>query len=157
MSPTHRVRLTVFADYHQFYIWDPILSDSQAPEEWSDQDVANRAKVADGVVVVCPLRNMCVPVEISFWKAEPAVSLAEWQHVVLCPLRVDGGTVRIHECTGAALAEFSVAPGDCAVRCLFNGLTTISDHGLEGSGFYSIQIWPRHLSGMQLIKLWEGT
>ncbi len=62
----HRCRLAIFADYHQFYIWDPATSGQQVPVDWSDHDVANRVKVAPGVVVVCPVRQMTVPVEVGF-------------------------------------------------------------------------------------------
>ena len=59
----HRVQTTVFADYFQFYLWD-VRADPRAPEEWNDQDVSNRLKTALNVVVVCPVRNMVVPVTL---------------------------------------------------------------------------------------------
>lgn len=157
MKPVHRVKLNVFADYHQFYVWDPELSGSNAPEEWTEQDVANRAKIDTGIVVICPVRNMNVPVEISIWTAEPMIHLAEWQHVVLCPLTVSSGTMQIHECTGEALAEFTVASGDYTVRCLFGGLDTLSKNGLEGRDRYWVQIWPAVSKELKVLKRWEET
>jgi len=155
MKPIHRVKLSVFADYHQFYVWDPELCDSHAPEEWTDQDVADRAKIETGVVVICPVRNMDVPVEVSIWACEPSVHFAEWQHVVVCPLSVSSGTIQVHECTGEALAEFSVAAGDYTLRCLFSGLDTLSENGLEGRDRYRVQIWPAHTPGLTVMKRWE--
>jgi hypothetical protein len=54
--------LEVFADYHQFYVWDAGVGPS-APEDYTDDDVRRRVKVAPNVVVVQPVRNMTVPVE----------------------------------------------------------------------------------------------
>ena len=75
-APRHWCRLRVSVDYYQFYIWDPETCGRKAPEHWSEEDVANRAKVAHGVVVICPVRNMEVPVEVGVWDAEPQVILA---------------------------------------------------------------------------------
>ena len=139
-SPRHRCRLRVFADYYQFYAWDPQESRRQAPEHWSDQDVADRAKVVPGVVVICPVRNMEVPVEVGIWDSEPQVVFDAWQHVIEAPLAT-AGQIEIHECTGGSLACFTVEPGDYTVRALYRGLDTLSEDGLEGKDFYEVQIW----------------
>jgi len=98
-SPLHRCRLGVFADYHQFYVWDPETSGRRAPEDWSEKDVADRAKVAPGVVVICPVRDMQVPVEVGIWDSEPQVIFDASQHVVEAPLTTTG-RIEIDECTG---------------------------------------------------------
>jgi hypothetical protein len=150
-SPRHRCRLQIFADYHQFYIWDPQTSKQHAPEDWSSQDVANRAKIAPSVVVICPVRNMSVPVEVGIWDPEPQVIFGAWQHVVEAPLATTG-MIEIHECTGGSLACFQVEPGDYTVRALFRGLDTLSDDGLDGKDFYEIQIWKSLCPGLRVIK-----
>ena len=152
--PRHRCRLSIFADYHQFYVWDPVTSGLNAPEDWSAQDVADRAKIARGVVVVCPVRDTEVPVEVGIWDHEPHVVFALWQHVVEVPL-VTTGLIEIHECTGEALASFSVDPGDYTVRALYRGLDKLSEDGLEGDDFYEIQIWKSPCAGLRLIRRWE--
>jgi hypothetical protein len=152
--PRYRCRLKVFADYHQFYIWDPQKSNRHAPEDWSDQDVANRAKIADGIVVICPVRNMTVPVEIGIWDSEPQVIFSAWQHVVEAPLATNG-LIEIHECTGEAHAHFRVEAGDYTVRALYRGLDTLSEDGLEGKDFYEIQIWKSHCLNLKVIREWK--
>ena len=154
MQPLHRLTLSVFADYHQFYIWDPVLSGQIAPDDYTDADIANRVKIAEGVVVVQPVRNMTVPVEVSIWPAEPDVHYADWQHCATAPLKVQSGQIQIHECTGSALANITVPSGDYIVRCLFRGLDTLSPNGLDGQDFYSIQLWPGHSSALTIIKAW---
>jgi len=152
--PRHRCQLAIFPDYHQFYVWDPQTSKQQAPEDWSNQDVANRAKIAPGVVVICPVREMKVPVEVSIWDSEPQVIFDAWQHVIEAPLTT-AGVIEIHECTGGSHAWFSVEPGDYTIRGLYRGLDTLSDDGLEGKDSYEIQIWKSQCANLRVIRKWE--
>ncbi len=153
-EPHHRCRLAIFADYHQFYVWDPKKSGRKALEDWSDQDVANRAKIAPSVVVICPVRNMTVPVEVGIWESEPHMIFDAWQHVVVAPLATDG-MIEIHECTGGSHACFTVEPGDYTVRALYRGLDTLSEDGLDGKDFYEIQIWKSPCAKFQVIRQWD--
>jgi hypothetical protein len=152
--PQHRCRLSIFADYNQFYVLDPGKSGSQAPEHWSDRDVANRAMIAPGVVVICPIRNMEVPVEVGIWDSEPQVIFAAWQHVIEAPLDT-GGLIEIHECTGGSKACFRVERGEYTVRALYRGLDTLSEDGLQGEDFYEIQIWKSPCTSLRVISRWE--
>jgi len=151
--PRHRCRLDVFADYHQFYLWDPDLSDRQPPPTWTDEDVTNRAKAAGGAVVICPVRNMNVPVELGIWDGEPALDTVQWQHIVEAPL-VSTGMIELHECTGGALAAFSVEAGDFTVRALYRGLDTLSEDGLAGGDHYEVQIWRARCPALTVVKRW---
>jgi len=154
-SPIHRCRLGVFADYFQFYVWDPAASKQQAPEDWTDEDIANRAKAVPGVFVICPVRNMTVPVEFEIWEREPEVIYAEWQHVVVAPLRTEG-LIEIHECTGGSLATFKVEAGEYSIRALYRGLNTLSEDGLDGKDFYRVQMWRATAPQMfKVIKSWK--
>lgn len=152
--PRHRCRLAVFADYHQFYVWDPETSGRQAPEQWSNQDIANRAKVVPSAVVVSPVRNMTVPVEVGIWDSEPHVIFNAWQHVIEAPLPTRG-KIEIHECTGGSHACFAVEPGDYTVRALFRGLDTLSEDGMDGKDFYEIQIWKAPCTSLKIIRNWD--
>jgi hypothetical protein len=153
-NPRHRCRLAIIADYHQFYVWDPVESRQQVPENWSNQDIANRTKVTSGVVVICPVRDMTVPVEVGIWDSEPQVIFDAWQHVIEAPLTTRG-TIEIDECTGGPLASFTVEPGAYTVRALYRGLDELSEDGLEGKDFYEIQIWKSPCAGLRVIRKWE--
>ncbi len=148
-TPRHRCRLTIFADYYQFYVADQ--AKTTFPEDWIDEDVTNRAKIEDGVVVICPVRNMEVPVEVEIWNSEPHIAWGRWQHIIEAPL-VTSGIIKIDECTGEPQAHFSVEPGIYTVRALFRGLDTLSDDGLDGQDFYEIQIWKAYYPGLRVLK-----
>ena len=146
--------LEVFADYHQFYLWDGGVS-PQAPETWSDNDVANRAKVAEHVFVVCPLRNMVVPVRVSLQNAEPAVDLRRYDHVVQASLALPTGQLQVHECTGGEALAWKVEPGTYRVLALFSGLGTLSADGLEGQDKYHLVLWPGSVVPLKVLKQWS--
>ena len=77
--------LVVFADYHQFYIWDAGIA-PYAPEDYTDEDIERMVKVAPNVVVIMPIPNMNVSVQLRLHNSEPDVDLAAWDHVVDCSL-----------------------------------------------------------------------
>jgi len=54
-----RRSMVVFADYHQFYVWDA-GSAPVAPVDYTDDDLRRMVKVGPNVLVVQPVRNMCV-------------------------------------------------------------------------------------------------
>lgn len=152
MNQLSRVRLDIFADYHQFYLWDIDLPDICAPEDYSEEDIANRVKVGPGVVVIQPVRMATVPVEVEIYAADPGFHFNEWQHIVEAPLDITKGRIEIHECTGGSHAILPSPAEHCCVRALFNGLDTLSEDGFEGRDFYRIQIFPSDISELRLIK-----
>lgn len=154
MRALREADLEVFADYHQFYVWDGGL-DPQAPEDWSDEDVRNRAKVAERVLVVCPLRNTTVPVRITLMDAEPALDLERYDHVVQASLALPTGHLQVHECTGGEVLAWKVKPGSYRVLALFSGLGTLSSNGLEGQDAYQVVLWPGPAVPLKVLKQWS--
>ena len=155
MQPIHRVQLQVFADYHQFYLVDGGLPWA-APEDWSDADLQNGAKVAESVMVICPARNMSVPVEVSTFATQPPIELAAHDHVVEASLSLPTGLLQLSQCTGPDLLRLSLEAGDYRVRAMFAGLSTIEEDGLEGRDTYTVQVWRGALQELIVLKQWQG-
>ncbi|MBJ6802674.1 hypothetical protein [Geomonas propionica] len=155
MKPIHHCKLRIFADYRQFYLWDPVASERLAPTEWTDDDVHRRIKIADHVVVICPERNMEVPVHIRLFDKDPGFTLGQWDHIAEAPLLIQSGILEVHECTGSDLAAFSVAPGQYRIRSMHCSLGQLSEDGLEGEDHYQVDIWPSQTKTMIIIKQWE--
>lgn len=156
MKPIHSCKLRLFADYRQFYVWDPIASNREAPEEWDEEDVRRRIKVAAHVVVVCPERDMEVPVTVRLYSKDPGFLISAWDHIAEAPLVVDSGEIEIHECTGTNLAKFTVKPDTYRVRALHAALSSISPDGLEGDDSYTIDIFPCEMGPLIVTKQWLG-
>ncbi len=136
-----KFELEVFADYYQFYLQDGLVF-PDAPTNWTDKDVQCRAKVADNVVAICPLRNMTVPVELNIHEVASEMYLEEADHVIRCSLAIPSGVLQVHECTGGELLRCQVPPGHYGVLVEFTGLETISEDGLDGGDAYRISVWP---------------
>ena len=154
MHAQHEAEIAVFADYHQFYLWDS-GADPRAPETWSDEDVTHRAKVAEHVFVVCPLRNMTVPVRVSLVTAEPALDLARYDHAVEASLALPTGQLQVHECTGGEALAWKLTPGTYRVLALFSGLGSISSDGLSGHDSYHVVLWPGSAVPLKVFKQWS--
>jgi len=150
-----REQIELFADYHQFYVQDGGVN-PPAPEDWSDQDVENRAKVSENVIVVCPIRNMTVPVKVALLAAEPELELGVPDHVVECGISIPTGHFQVHECTGGPVVDWNIAPGNYQVRVIYSGLGKISDDGLEGEDEYEVQLWPGALRPITVVKQWKA-
>ena len=155
MSVVRQQSLEVFADYHQFYVQDGGIN-PPAPEVWTDEDIANRSKVIENVVVVCPLRNMTVPIEVVLHDSEPPHDGDRSDHVVECSLTLSTGHLQVHECTGGPALDWEVASGTYSVRLSYFGLDSISDNGLEGSDYYKVELWPGRARELKVVRSWLG-
>jgi hypothetical protein len=143
----------LFADYHQFYLWDRGM-DPEAPVDYTDEDVRRRIKTGPHVVVIQPERNMTVAVEIEIHDTEPAPNPEEWDHVAEASLHLPTGQLQVHECTGGAVAIFDVEPGWYRVRSFHGGFDTIDESGLEGNDHYLLVLWPAPAAELRVIKKW---
>lgn len=150
-----RKRYQVFADYHQFYLWDHGESPAP-PHDYTDDDVARRIKAAPSLVVIQPERNMDVSVELEIVSAAPKEALDEWDHVAEASLHLPSGQLEIHECTGGSLDILSVEPGPYRVRLYCGGLDTLSEDRLDGDDHYRLVLWPAPCMPVTVLKQYAG-
>jgi hypothetical protein len=66
--------ILVAVDYRQFYLWDAGVNPS-APTDYSDDDVSRMVKVAPNVVVIQPVRDFAVPVQLELHDHDPGIEL----------------------------------------------------------------------------------
>jgi hypothetical protein len=142
---------SVFADYHQFYLWDHGTS-PDAPTDYTELDIQRRIKAAPFVVVVQPERNTAVPVEVEVIDRQPGADLSGWDHVTEVSLDLPSGRLELHECTGGSIDILPVAPGSYRVRVYYGGLGTLSEDGLEGDDHYRVELWPAPASELTVLK-----
>ncbi|MDG3007222.1 hypothetical protein [Paludisphaera mucosa] len=149
-----RQAFEVFADYHQFYLWDRGMT-QEAPEEYTDEDVRRRIKTGPHVVVIQPERDMTVAVEVEIHDAEPACDLDAWDHVAEASLHLRTGRLQVHECTGGPVAEFAIEPGWYRVRSHHGGFDTIEEAGTDGDDHYLAVLWPAPADDVRILKQWD--
>jgi hypothetical protein len=146
----------VFADYHQFYLWDRGIT-NRAPEEYTQEDVRRRIKVGPSVVVIQPERNNTVPIVVEVHDADPGFESSGWDHIAEASLHLPTGRLQVHECTGGPVADFTVTPGWYRVRYQGGGLASIDECGLEGKDRYLLVLWPAPASEVHVVKQWEAS
>ena len=145
----------LFADYHQFYLWDPGLS-PEAPTEYTDEDVRRRMKVGPHVVVIQPERDTTVSVEVEIHEADPGYDPSAWDHIAEASLHLPTGRLQVHECTGGPVADFAVAPGWYRVRSHGGGFATIDETVPDGDDTYRAVLWPAPPADVLVLKQWES-
>jgi hypothetical protein len=144
----------LFADYHQFYLWDRGMN-PVAPEDYTETDVQHRIKTGPHVIVVQPERNMTVSVEVEIHDTEPFYEPGRWDHIAEASLHLSTGHLEVEECTGGTVAKFHVEPGWYRVRSFHGGLGTIDETGLEGNDHYCVVLWPALADEIRVLKQWN--
>jgi len=144
-------RYEVFADYFQFYLWDA-GERPDPPVDFTEEDIERRIKAASFIVVIQPVRNMTVPVEITIADAPPPLAPDDWDHIVEASIELPSGRLEIHECTGGSIDIISVPPGTYRMRACFGGLDSLSDDGLDGDDLYRISLWPAPFAPVEIRK-----
>ena len=150
--PGRRI-LSLYADYHQFYLGDSTFDgDTGAAEFWSPEAFARMLAVAPpGLLGVGTARYDWVPVVVDQLATAPSDDdLDAWDHIVEASLEVPSGRVAIDGCMSYRSAEsphIEVAPGTYRVRVYYGGLDTHDeDH-------YRIVLWPlRPYNAPRVIK-----
>ncbi|MAG92390.1 MAG: hypothetical protein CMJ48_01370 [Planctomycetaceae bacterium] len=154
MGLVQRKKLDIYASHRQFYLWDA-ASEFAAPEDYTDEDCAQRLKPGDHIVAVLPERYETVPVEIEVHDSEPTIDLSDWDHVVECSLDVTGDKLVVEECCGDAIAHFTVKPGCYRVRSYHAGLGTVNDDW-DGNDHDHVVLWPAPRDGLRVLKQWAS-
>lgn len=149
----HCHQLTLFADYHQFYMQDEAAS-GDLSQAWSPEAVERMLAVANGVVGFGTLRNMQVGVTLEMLEEPPASDTAGFDHVVEGSLDARSGTLVVAGCTDyfPDAARFALAPGTYRVRLSISGADTLSEDGLNGGDHYLVQLWQAPLAKPAVLK-----
>jgi len=155
-SGNRRHEFELFADNLQFYLCDQAKA-PPAPEEYTDEDIQRRLKAAPHIVVVQPVRNMTVPVQLEVCGADPGLDPSDSDHIAECSLDLPSGRLQVLECTGKVVQKIELAPGSFRVRVRFSGLNTLSRDGVDGNDRYRITMWPAAPAAVTVIKQWSGT
>ena len=141
----------IFADYHQFYLWDHGES-PEPPIDYDDDDIKRRIKAAPFVVVIQPERNMNVQVTIEVRDTAPIDDFDAWDHVAEASLDLPSGRLEIHECTGGSIDILDLPPGPYRIRSHHAGFATLSQDRLEGNDHYTLSLWPAPLTPIKVLK-----
>jgi hypothetical protein len=134
-----RQSVTVFADYHQFYLWDAGIA-PYAPTDYSEEDIVRRIKTGPNIVVIQPERRSIVPFVIEVHTAEPPFDAMVWDHIAEASLHLPTGHLQVAGWPFDAVADLQVEPGWYRVRSFHGGFDTIPEREDEGDDHYLAQL-----------------
>jgi len=146
-----RQAIRLYAAYSQFYLEDE-RARCAAPVDWSEQDVERHMKTADNMVVVCPVVEESVPVEVEVQQTEPPYKAGDWDHIVECSLELPSGRLAVVEWPRRPVANFSVTPGCYRVRALFGNLRSVLRDEEPSDAFYKVVLWPAPFTELCVVK-----
>lgn len=136
--------LTLFADYHQFYIQDDDIEYGDLSDAWTAEATDRLLAVAERVIGVGTVRDADVPVHISIADQLPALVPAEWDRINRATFYCETGRLVLAGCTDyfPDAERIPVAPGTYDVLVGYKNLGTVSEDGLEGDDSYHLFLAP---------------
>jgi hypothetical protein len=155
MKTSLKTTVEIFADYFQFYIKDGVANPF-APTDWNELDVLRKVKVAQNLIVICPVRNMTVSVEIEVQSLKPNIDINDFDHVVLCSLDLPSGVLVVDQCTGTEVLRWQISSGTYCVLAIFSNLDSLSENGLDGADHYRVVLWPDRSNELKVLKQYVG-
>lgn len=153
-----RCEFEVFADYHQFYLFDEDNGHKCAPD-WTRENVRNLLTVTNATIVVGTVRNFTVPVVVEVHDSQPDYGLNEWDHVNDCAIVAESGKLIIEGCTGDRPSNplIKVNPGSYRARVYYGKLDSQGADCLQGDDHYKIVLWPGAYIEPIVMKQWPGS
>jgi hypothetical protein len=139
------IELTMFADYHQFYLQDDDIRFGDLSNAWTPEATERLLAVADHVVGVGTVRNMNVPVHIAIDSQLPDLDPTKWDRINRTSLVCDTGRIVVAGCTDyfADAKRLEVTPGVYEVLVAYANLGSLSEDGLDGDDSYHIFLAPQ--------------
>lgn len=134
---------SIFAEHFQFYVQDKD-TDNMLTIYWDEESREDLFASADEVVGIATVRNMEVPVTVTFIEKEPKdEDLEDWDHVVQGHLYVPSGKLLVTGPTSQIEDSWTldIAPGMYGIRAYYGSLEEVDAEGFEGDDFYKIALW----------------
>jgi len=137
-----KFELTIFADYHQFYIQDDDERFGDLSEAWTNEAVSSLLAVSDHVVGIGTVRNSEVSVILETCSHLPDLVPEEWDRINQATLVCDTGRFVVAGCTDYFPDAFrvKVEPGSYNVLVGYRNLETVSANDIKGGDSYHIFI-----------------
>lgn len=137
-----KTELTIFADYHQFYIQDDDDRYGDLSEAWTDEATKKLLAVSDRVVGIGTLRNSDVAVVLEICDELPELAPDEWYQINKTALECQTGRLVVAGCTDYFPKAFrlEVEPGTYDLLIGYRSIGTVSPNRLEGEDSYHLFI-----------------
>ena len=148
------IELTVFADYHQFYLQDDDSRFGDLSDAWTPDATERLIAVAERVIGIGTARSMKVSVRIEIAPELPSLEPSEWDKVNRASLVCNTGRIVVAGCTDyfPDAKRLCVEPGIYDVLVGYKNLESLSEDGLEGDDSYHIFLAPSRNVAEQIVR-----
>ena len=142
-----KIELTIFADYHQFYIQDDDDRFGDLSEAWTEEATKNLLAVSDRVVGIGTVRNSDVAVVLETCGELPELAPDQWDRINKTALECETGRLVVAGCTDYFPDAFrlEVEPGTYDLLVGYRNLDAVSPNALEGDDSYHLFIARRQI------------
>lgn len=143
-----KYNLTIFADYHQFYIQDE-KADGNLSESWTEEATTNLLAHAPGTIGIGTIRNSDVPVMIEVIKSAPDDTISAWDQVIECSIDINSGKIVVAGCTDyfPDAQRIPVKQGCYRARIYYGNLNPA-----DNNDHYKIILWPHPYEPINILK-----
>jgi hypothetical protein len=137
-----RIELTIFADYHQFYIQDDDDRFGDLSQAWTEEAVNKLLAVSDHVVGIGTVRNSDVAVVLETCDELPDLAPDQWDRINKTALECESGRLVVAGCTDyfPEAYRLEVEPGTYDLLVGYRNLWAVSQNALEGDDSYHLFI-----------------
>ena len=142
-----RIKLTIFADYHQFYIQDDDNRFGDLSESWTEEATNKLLAVSDRVVGIGTVRNSDVAVVLETCDELPELAHDQWDRINKTAIECETGRLVVAGCTDyfPDAYRLEVEPGIYDLLVGYRNLNAVSANASEGDDSYHLFIARRRI------------
>jgi len=135
-------KLNFYTQYHQIYIADSELKDTDAMDFGTNEEYISRLAIGQGLLAVYLECYGDFSGEVKILeREEAAIDFDKFDHIVEGGLNVPSGLVQILDCPNSHVEwEMKVPPGKYRARIYSSNLASVI--GDSGDDYYKIELWP---------------
>lgn len=157
MSTHARHKVTIQADFNQFYVQDANADAMIAvsPDFWNARALSDGLACARNAIAIGTASFGDVSVEVEVLSDESQDDFGEWDQVADCALEIASGMLLIRSATqeSEAAARLEIEAGTYRVRVFYDNLEV--DDAEDGDDHYKIVLWLGEWREPQVLKRWR--
>jgi len=144
-------KIEVYSGYRQFYVWDNSIK-PMVPEDWTEEDMELRIKIAPHIVIPCPDNEITAKIEIEFGTNELDFIQNNYDHFVVAPLEIISNEIAVVGWPDEIKAIYKVNPGNYSIY--FAGYNLIKTETNED--YYRVFIKEIKSNEIKIIKQYKN-
>jgi hypothetical protein len=147
--------ITVYAEWHFFYIQDKEAFQESLEHSWTDQAIKMMLAMNTHTVGIATARSDEYIVHLSVLNVAPTDDFTEWDYVIETSIYVPSGQIRVAgpvEYLPETTCMHLPNNGYYKIRAYYGKLRSVSEDELEGDDHYQLILWPSEDRTLNVLK-----